>query len=152
MWTLGATNSLASGQSLTDDGRLTITGSLSDVAGATVTIGADATLNAIGSVAGSGSVAIGTGGTAIFDKTFTEDVTFTDGTRTAHITLAGDYSGSTFTASSDGHGGVLITDPAALLKQSVATGLQATSPAAWAAEIMHQVSEQLRHGLAASAA
>ncbi|MEO8926002.1 MAG: hypothetical protein ABI306_02455, partial [Caulobacteraceae bacterium] len=39
-------------------------------------------------------------------------LTVTDGTHTAHITLIGDYRSSTFTASSDGHGGVTIHDPA----------------------------------------
>jgi len=40
-------------------------------------------------------------------------LTVTDGTHTAHITLKGDYRASTFTASSDGHGGTIIVDPAA---------------------------------------
>ena len=35
-------------------------------------------------------------------------LTVTDGTNTAHIALAGDYTTSTFIAASDGHGGVLI--------------------------------------------
>ncbi len=38
-------------------------------------------------------------------------LTATDGTHTAHLNLVGDYTGSTFTAASDGHGGVTITDP-----------------------------------------
>ncbi len=39
-------------------------------------------------------------------------LTVSDGTHTAHIELAGaDYTGSTFVASSDGAGGVIITDP-----------------------------------------
>ena len=38
-------------------------------------------------------------------------LTVTDGTHTAKITLVGDYKASTFTASGDGHGGVLVTDP-----------------------------------------
>ncbi|MEP6968364.1 MAG: hypothetical protein ABI906_09815, partial [Pseudomonadota bacterium] len=37
-------------------------------------------------------------------------LTVTDGTHTAHITLIGDYTGSTFVAGSDGHGGVSIID------------------------------------------
>ena len=37
----------------------------------------------------------------------------TDGTNTARIKLAGDYLGTTFTASSDGHGGTMVTDSAA---------------------------------------
>jgi hypothetical protein len=39
-------------------------------------------------------------------------LTVSDGTHAAHIKLVGDFSGSTFTASSDGHGGTLVTDPA----------------------------------------
>ena len=35
----------------------------------------------------------------------------TDGAHTAKITLVGDYKTSTFTASSDGNGGVSIVDP-----------------------------------------
>jgi len=38
-------------------------------------------------------------------------LTVTDGTHTAHIVLAGDYRASTFTASSDGHGGTIVVDP-----------------------------------------
>jgi hypothetical protein len=38
-------------------------------------------------------------------------LTVTDGTHTAHITLIGDYTQSTFVASSDGHGGTIIVDP-----------------------------------------
>ena len=37
----------------------------------------------------------------------------TDGVHTARITLIGDYTASTFVAASDGHGGVMIHDPAA---------------------------------------
>ncbi len=40
-------------------------------------------------------------------------LTVSDGTHTAHITLAGDYTGVTFVASSDGHGGVSIVDASA---------------------------------------
>jgi hypothetical protein len=36
-------------------------------------------------------------------------LTVTDGTHTAHITLAGDFTASTFLAASDGHGGVAVT-------------------------------------------
>ena len=38
-------------------------------------------------------------------------LTVTDGTHTAHIHLAGDYTASTFVAASDGHGGTIVTDP-----------------------------------------
>ncbi|MBA3811105.1 MAG: hypothetical protein H0X27_05575 [Caulobacteraceae bacterium] len=40
-------------------------------------------------------------------------LTVTDGTHTAHITLTGDYTGASFVASSDGHGGVSIADTSA---------------------------------------
>ena len=38
-------------------------------------------------------------------------LTVSDGTHTAKIALVGDYSLSTFTASSDGHGGTFVVDP-----------------------------------------
>jgi hypothetical protein len=38
-------------------------------------------------------------------------LTIASGAQTATITLLGDYEGSTFTASSDGHGGTTIVDP-----------------------------------------
>jgi len=38
-------------------------------------------------------------------------LTVTDGTHTAHITLEGNYTSSTFTVSSDGHGGTKVVDP-----------------------------------------
>jgi hypothetical protein len=41
-------------------------------------------------------------------------LTVSDGTHTAHIALAGDYLGSSFTASKDGHGGVIVTASAAM--------------------------------------
>ncbi|MGH8277798.1 MAG: hypothetical protein ACRETH_14005, partial [Steroidobacteraceae bacterium] len=51
---------------------------------------------------------------ATFSGTATSGVlTVTDGTHTAHITLVGDYRASTFTASSDGHGGTIVVDPTA---------------------------------------
>ena len=40
-------------------------------------------------------------------------LTVTDGSHTAHIKLVGNYTGSTFTCASDGHGGVIVTDPTA---------------------------------------
>ena len=36
----------------------------------------------------------------------------TDGTHTAHIGLAGNFTASSFTTSSDGHGGTIVVDPA----------------------------------------
>jgi hypothetical protein len=38
-------------------------------------------------------------------------LTVTDGTHTAKIKLVGNYTGASFTASSDGHGGTVIVDP-----------------------------------------
>ncbi len=38
-------------------------------------------------------------------------LTVSDGTHTAHITLVGNYTGSSFVTSSDGHGGVIVSDP-----------------------------------------
>jgi hypothetical protein len=38
-------------------------------------------------------------------------LTVTDGTDTAHIHLSGNYLSSTFTVSSDGHGGTSVVDP-----------------------------------------
>ncbi|MDQ2765449.1 MAG: hypothetical protein M3Y22_18815 [Pseudomonadota bacterium] len=38
-------------------------------------------------------------------------LTVTDGTHTAHIAFKGDYLGSTFTVSNDGHGGTIVKDP-----------------------------------------
>ena len=38
-------------------------------------------------------------------------LTVTNGTATAEITLVGNYSGSTFNVSSDGHGGATVVDP-----------------------------------------
>jgi hypothetical protein len=40
-------------------------------------------------------------------------LTVTDGVNTAHINLVGDYTASTFVASSDGAGGVIVVDPTA---------------------------------------
>jgi hypothetical protein len=38
-------------------------------------------------------------------------LTVSDGTHTAHIRLAGDFTASTFTLSGDGHGGTTVVDP-----------------------------------------
>ena len=52
-------------------------------------------------------------GEATFSGTSTSGtLTVTDGVHTAHIKLMGDYRTSTFIAASDGHGGVIIHDPA----------------------------------------
>jgi hypothetical protein len=60
-------------------------------------------------------------------------LTVTEGTHVAHIKLAGNYLGSTFTVSSDGHGGTKVVDPqmavaAAPLVQAMA-GLDTRSSA-----------------------
>ena len=51
-------------------------------------------------------------------------LTVTDGTHTAHIKLAGDYTTSGFKLSSDGHGGTTVVDPqigvSAVLTQAIA--------------------------------
>jgi hypothetical protein len=52
-------------------------------------------------------------GEASFSGTATSGVlTVSDGTHTAHITLTGNYTASTFTVGSDDHGGVFVIDPA----------------------------------------
>ncbi|MGI9169083.1 MAG: beta strand repeat-containing protein [Caulobacteraceae bacterium] len=59
-----------------------------------------------------GDIAFVSAGEATFSGTTTGGVlTVTDGTHTAHITLIGNYTGSTFVASSDGNGGTLVVDP-----------------------------------------
>jgi hypothetical protein len=46
------------------------------------------------------------------EATFSGGVlTVSDGAHTAHIMLAGNFSGSAFTCASDGHGGTIVTDP-----------------------------------------
>ena len=51
-------------------------------------------------------------GEATFSGTTTSGtLKVTDGTRTANITLIGNYTGSAFVAQSDGHGGTLVHDP-----------------------------------------
>jgi len=61
-----------------------------------------------------GDIAFGASTRATFSGTATSGtLTVTDGTHTAKITLVGDYRTSTFTASSDGHGGTTVVDPTA---------------------------------------
>jgi hypothetical protein len=51
---------------------------------------------------------------ATFSGTTSSGVlTVTDGTNTAHINLKGNYTASTFVASSDGHGGTIVVDSTA---------------------------------------
>jgi hypothetical protein len=64
--------------------------------------------------------------TATFSGTTSGGIlTVTDGTHTAKINLTGDYTTSTFTTSSDGHGGTIVVDPPA------ASTALAPSPAAF---------------------
>jgi hypothetical protein len=61
-------------------------------------------------------------------------LTVTNGTHTAHITLTGNYTASTFTTASDGHGGVIVKDPpasAAPLSQAMAALGANRSSAVW---------------------
>jgi hypothetical protein len=77
-------------------------------------------------------------------------LTVTDGTHTAHIKLAGNFAGSNFTAGSDGHGGVLVTDPAgALFAQAVAGGLQGAMGGA-VDDVVHTPLAQVHPQLAAA--
>ncbi|HXU99705.1 MAG TPA: hypothetical protein VG166_04335 [Caulobacteraceae bacterium] len=58
-------------------------------------------------------------------------LTVTDGTRTAHIELIGNFRNSTFTVASDGHGGTKVTDPPAAPPASLVAamaGLPSTGP------------------------
>jgi hypothetical protein len=48
-------------------------------------------------------------------------LTVSNGTQTAKIHLTGDYLTSTFTLSSDGHGGTTVKDPPAALVQALAS-------------------------------
>ena len=53
-----------------------------------------------------------TGAKASYKGTTAGVLTVTNGTQTAKISLTGNYTGSTFTVASDGHGGVTVKDPA----------------------------------------
>ena len=57
-------------------------------------------------------------------------LTVSDGTHTAHITLVGDYLGSTFTVSGDGSGGTTIVDPRAGTFAVAMAAMQSTGPGA----------------------
>ena len=91
--------------------------------------GSTGTLKLDNSASFSGTVAGMTGSDAIdfaninfanvHTPTFSGDsthgtLTVTDGTVTASIALLGNYMASTFTTSSDGHGGTLVVDPPAM--------------------------------------
>jgi hypothetical protein len=55
-------------------------------------------------------------------------LTVTDGAHTAHIKLVGDYLGSTFTVSGDGHGGTTVVDPALAILAHAMAGFRAGAP------------------------
>jgi hypothetical protein len=59
-------------------------------------------------------IASGTASASYSGTTVSGVLTVTDGTHTAKITLIGDYTASTFTPTSDGHGGTSVVDPTAL--------------------------------------
>lgn len=76
-------------------------------------------------------------------------LTVTDGTHTARINLKGNYTTSTFVASSDGHGGVLIVDPKSkasttspLTMLSAMAGMGAT-----VGEVVHSVPARSVHDI-----
>jgi hypothetical protein len=47
-------------------------------------------------------------------------LTVGDGTHTANLALLGQYAAASFATASDGHGGILITDPAAISQSHLA--------------------------------
>jgi hypothetical protein len=53
-------------------------------------------------------------------------LTVSDGTHVAHIKLAGDFSGSSFIASSDGHGGTLVGTPGKICSGTYTNGIVLT--------------------------
>jgi hypothetical protein len=55
-------------------------------------------------------IAFGAKTKATWSGDATEVLTVTDGIHTAKLKLAGDYAGTTFTVSSDGHGGTFVVD------------------------------------------
>jgi hypothetical protein len=79
-----------------------------------------------------GDVAFGVSTKATYSGTTASGtLTVTDGTHVAKIKLAGDYTGSTFTLSSDGHGGTRVVDPARsdLARRLIAAGAGFAPPA-----------------------
>ncbi len=78
-------------------------------------------------------------------------LTVTDGVHTAKIHLAGDYTGSTFVASSDGAGGVIIVDPpkASTMRYAhamAAMGSPGAGPSVAAAAEAHALQSMLTAG------
>jgi hypothetical protein len=66
-------------------------------------------------------------------------LTVTDGTHTANITLAGNFSNSTFTPSGDGHGGTTIVDPPAFASAALFASQAATMGTSAATSLTAQV-------------
>jgi hypothetical protein len=78
-----------------------------------------------------GDIAFGAGTAATYSGTQTSGVlTVTDGTHTAKIRLWGDYLGSTFAVSSDGHGGTSVVDPPSGRVDVFVAAMAGLSPAA----------------------
>ncbi len=149
----------AAGGNLTVDGAVTGAGSAT-VSGATLAFGSSFTQN-VNFTGTTGVLELAqsqsytgkvrgfslTGGTSLDltdigfvnagEATFSGDkvsgvLTVTDGTHTAHLTLIGDYIGSAFVASSDGHGGVSIVDT------NAGFGASAAPPHALSTAASHQ--------------
>ena len=67
-------------------------------------------------------------------------LTITDGAHTAHITLVGNYTGSTFILSNDGAGGTLVKDPVAAMPTAFASAMaQMGASAAMGEPMTHPV-------------
>jgi hypothetical protein len=131
--TLGGTLIVAG--AVTGGGKAMINGGLMDLASSfneAVTFGASGTLELAQSQSFTASVTgFSTSGTTFLDladigfvgageATFSGTksggtLTVSDGTHTAHIALKGNYLSSTFVAASDGHGGVIVHDPARVM-------------------------------------
>jgi len=75
-------------------------------------------------------------------------LTVTDGTHTAQIKLSGDYLGLTFTASSDGHGGVSVVARPAAAPSPPPSAPQAMRPAPFIAAMAGLGAEVMAHGVA----
>ncbi|HXV01269.1 MAG TPA: hypothetical protein VG166_12305 [Caulobacteraceae bacterium] len=80
-------------------------------------------------------IASGTASASYSGTTTAGVLTVTDGTHTAKIHLAGDYTASSFIVSSDGHGGTKVVDPVksgAAARRLIALGAAMGAPAAGA--------------------
>jgi autotransporter passenger strand-loop-strand repeat protein len=78
------------------------------------------------------SYAAGTTTVTAAESATATKLTITSGAQTATITLAGNYEGSSFTASSDGHGGTTIVDPTptSVNSHALVTAMASFTPAA----------------------